>query len=69
MAQDHPRESSEMNEKDLRARYIRLVNILSRIVYDIDRLDEDEFYADYDDAVAGAKKLLLEEGVTPPQQV
>ncbi len=45
----------------LRARHVRLVNILQRIVADIDRLEEDEFYGDYDQAVDAAKVLLEEE--------
>ena len=44
-----------------RARYIRLLNILNRICNDISRLEDDEYYADYDQAVAAAQKLLLED--------
>ena len=44
-----------------RARYIRLLNILNRICNDISRLEDDEYYADYDQAVEAARKLLLED--------
>lgn len=52
---------SEAAYEQQRARYIRLLNILNRICNDISNLEDDEYYADYDQAVAAAKKLLFEE--------
>lgn len=61
---------SVITNTDLAQRYVRMTGILWRLVYDIDRLEDDEFYADYDLAVESAKKLLAECGIdvalTPP---
>lgn len=55
-------------DMSLRARHVRLVNILRRIVADVDRLSEDEHFADYDQAVEAAKHLLEEEEAVNGEQ-
>lgn len=53
--------TNEEQDRSLRARYVRLVNLLERIIGDSDRLEEDEYYEDYDLAIDAARTLLMEE--------